>query len=117
MRGGDLDRRITLQKPGTVVDPVYGPQPGGWTDFATRVPAQVYDTLPGRAETHEQAAIRAERPARVRIRFLRGVTSDMRVIVHDDEGLEDTIHEISAGPAQIGRREWTEFTIKEYSNG
>lgn len=113
MRGGDLDRRITIQRPTVVEDPEYGPQPGPWVDVFARVPAQVWDTLPSNAERNGQAINLSEKPARVRIRYLRGISSDMRVIVHNEV---DTIHQISAGPAEIGRREWLEFTIKEFSS-
>jgi len=113
VNGGQFDRRITIQRPTVVDDPEYGPQPGGWETVFERVPAQVWDTLPGRAETSGQVLNLAERPARVRMRYTRGVTSDMRVIVHNET---DTIHQISNGPAEIGRRQWIEFTIREYSS-
>jgi len=111
--GGQLDRRITIERPTVVEDPEYGPQPGPWEPVFARVPAQVWDTLPGNAERNGQAIDMSEKPARVRIRYLRGISSDMRVIVHNEV---DTIHQISAGPAEIGRREWLEFTIKEFSS-
>lgn len=111
--GGEFDRRITIQRPGVEVDTEYGPQPGEWETVFARVPAQVWDTLPGNAERTGQAINLAERPARVRMRYLRGITSDMRVILHNEV---DTIHQISAGPAEIGRREYIEFTIREFSS-
>lgn len=113
MKGGDLDRRITIMVPGTVVDGEFGPQPGAPTVFAARVPAQVQDVLPSKAETQDGVLRMAERPARLRMRYMRGITSDMVVIVH---GETDTKHQISAGPAEIGRREWLELTIKEYTS-
>lgn len=113
MKGGDLDRRITIQKPGTVDDPEYGPQPGGWIAFAARVPAQVKDDLPGNTESVQGGLRMSGKPARVRIRYLRGITSDMRVIVHNET---DEVFEISSTPAEIGRREWTEFTIRAYTS-
>lgn len=113
MKAGDLDSRITIQAQGTVDDPLYGPQAGGWVDFATRIPAQVKDDLPSKAETVEGGLRMAGRPARVRTRYLRGLTSAMRVIVHRDV---DEVFEITGGPAEIGRREWTEFTIKAFSS-
>lgn len=116
MRGGQLDRRITIQRQATVDDPEYGPQVGGWEDVATRVPAQVADVLPSRSEAFGVAAQNAI-PARVRIRFLPGLTADMRIILHGKTSPnEDTIRRISAGPAEIGRREWTEFMVEAYSN-
>jgi head-tail adaptor len=115
MRAGILYRRITIQRPVTVVDTEYGPQDGGWQDVVSRLPAQVLDVLPSQAESNENGLRVADRPARVRIRYLRGLTSDMRVIVHREPDL-DEVYEISGGPAEIGRREWTEITIKAYSS-
>lgn len=111
--GGQFNRRITLQRPGVVEDGEYGPQPAGWVDVFVRVPAQVWDTLPGSAEARGQVLNLSERPARVRMRYVRGITSDMRVILHNEV---DTIHQISAGPAEIGLRKFIEFTIREYSS-
>lgn len=115
MKAGDLDRRITLQRPPAVVDSEYGPQqgPGIWPVFVARIPAQVWDDLPSKSETIQGGLTLADRPARVRVRYLRGVTSDMRVIVHNEV---DEVYQISGGPAEIGRREWIEFTIKGYTS-
>ena len=87
--------------------------PGPWADVFVRVPAQVWATLPSNAERNGQAINLSEKPARVRMRYTRGITSDMRIIVHNEV---DTIHQISAGPAEIGRREWIEFMVKEFSS-
>ena len=113
MRGGILDRRITIQRPGAVVDSEYGPQTAGWENVAARVPAQVWDDLPSKSEDVQGGLRVADRPARVRIRYMRGLTSDMRIVVHNEV---DEIYQISGGPAEIGRREWTELTIRGYSS-
>jgi head-tail adaptor len=115
MRAGVLDRRITIQRPGVVDDPVYGPQPGGWSDVtnAVRIPAQRVDSLPSQSESVQGGLRMADRPARLRIRYMKGLTSDMRIVMHDED---DQIYEISGGPAEIGRREWIEFTIRAYSS-
>lgn len=115
MRGGQLDRRITIEKLPVYVDPVYGPQPAPpgtpWDVVAARVPAQVVDALPSRSETVDGAVQVTNRPARVRIRYLRGITPDMRIVLHDEV---DVVLQIVGGPAEIGRREWTEFTVEAY---
>jgi head-tail adaptor len=119
MHAGELDRRITIQKPGTVDDPEYGPQPGGWIDVYVRVPARVFDQLPSNSESIQGGLRLADRPAQVRTRYLKRITSDMRVIVHAKDsaaGEQDVAYEISGGPAEIGRREWTEFTIRNFSS-
>lgn len=114
MRAGELDRRITLVKPTTVDDPLYGPQPGPDTIFASRIPAKKLDDRPGNSEAVTGGLRLAGQPATVRIRYMRGVTSDMRVILHDDTG--DRIYEMTSTPAEIGRKEWLEFTIKAFSS-
>lgn len=113
MKGGDLDRRITIQKPETVDDPEYGPQAGGWSDFLTRIPAQKRDDLPSNTESVQGGLRMSAHPARIRVRYVRGITSDMRVVVHENP---DEIYEISSTPAEIGRREWIEFTIRAYTS-
>lgn len=112
MRAGELDRRITIQRPVTREDPLYGPQPGGWENFAERVPARVRDVLPSNAEAIQGGLASAARPAQVRIRYMRGISTDMRVIVHREV---DELYQIKGGPAEIGRGEWTEFTIEAYT--
>lgn len=113
MRSGQLDRRITIERPTQVDTPPYGMQPGPWEVVAARVPAQRQDELPGNTESNVNGLRLSDSPARLRIRYMRGLTSDMRVIMHDEV---DRIYEISSTPAEIGRREWTEFTIREYSS-
>lgn len=116
MKAGDLDRRVTIQRPGTVDDPEYGPQPGGWEDVAARVPAQKRDELPSRSESVEGGLAMAGRPARLRIRYMAGLSSDMRIVLHNgDDPAQDEFFQITGGPAEIGRREWIEFTIKAFS--
>lgn len=112
MKAGDLDRRISILQPTEVIDPEYGPQDSGWEPFASRIPAQVRDELPSKSESVEGGLRIAGHPSRVRTRYLRGLTSAMRVVVH---GETDDVYEITGGPAEIGRREWTEFTIKAFS--
>lgn len=112
MKAGDLDRRITIRRPVVLEDPLYGPQPGGWEIVAERVPAQVRDDLPSKSETVEGGLAIGSRPARVRIRYMRGLSSDMQVIVHNEV---DELFQIVGGPAEIGRREWVEFTIKAFT--
>lgn len=116
MRGGQLDDRITISRPTEVVDPVYGPQPGGWEVVAARVPAQLLDQLPSKSERVEGGLKVADRPARLRIRYMPGLTSDMKITLHDGaDASGDRDYQISAGPADIGRREWIEFTITNFT--
>lgn len=119
MHAGELDRRITIQKPVVTEDAVYGSQETIWETLYGRIPARVFDQLPSNSESVDSGLRMANRPAQVRTRYLKRITSDMRVIVHAKDsaaGEQDVVYEISGGPAQIGRREWTEFTIRNFSS-
>ena len=76
MRAGDLKRKITLQTPAQEQDS-FGQPALGWSDFAT-VRASV-EPLQGR-EFMAAAQMTAELTTRFRIRYLAGVTEDMRVL-------------------------------------
>ena len=111
MQIGKLDCRIRIESKQTVDDPLYGPQAGAWAPFAT-VWANVEEVLPSRAETQAQGIRIEERPARVRIRYMLGITSDMRVIRLDRD---NRIMKIVSGPAEMGRREGIELMCTEYT--
>jgi len=112
MRGSDLDARISIQRNDATEDPDYGTKVDNWVDVYARVPAQVLDVLPSKAERTAQEVRMQTSPARVRTRYLSGVTADMRLIVHRET---DHIMQIVGGPAMIGRREWLEMVCEEYS--
>lgn len=114
MYAGQMYRRITIQRQ-TEVETEYGTQPGPWADVFSRIPAQVYEDLPSNNESVQGGLKMAVKSARVRIRYMPAgrVTSDMRVVVHNEA---DEVYQISGGPAEIGRREWTELTLRGYSS-
>lgn len=114
MRGGQLDRRITILALTEYEHPIYGPQDGVYLPIerGERIPAQRQDELPSNSESVTNGLRQAYRPARLRIRYRPDITSDMRIVMHDEN---DKVYEISGGPAEIGRREWIEVTIREYS--
>lgn len=119
MHAGELDRRITIQRPVVTEDPVYGSQETTWETLYSRIPARVFDQLPSSSESVQGGLRMADRPAQVRTRYLKRITSDMRVIVHAKDsaaGEQDVVYQIGGGPAEIGRREWTEFAIKAYTS-
>ena len=112
MTPGQLDRRITIERKTVTQDADYGTEAITWTTFAARISAQVQDVLPSKSESVQQGMRVATRPARVRIRYRTGITSDMRIVVH---GATDRTMQITGGPAEIGRHEWIEMTCEEYS--
>lgn len=114
MRSGVLDRRITILAPTMVEVEGYGKQPGPYVPIVKgeRVPAQRQDMLPSNSESISNGLRIAYNESRLRIRYRKDIKSDMRIVMHDED---DRIYEISGGPSEIGRREWIELTIKEYS--
>lgn len=116
MESGQFDARVTISRPAPVDDPLYGPQPGGWEVVAARVPAQLLDALPSKSERTDGAVKVAERPARLRMRYMTGITSDMKVTLHDGaDASGDIDFQIAGGPAVVGRRQWLELSVKAYS--
>lgn len=111
-RAGQYDRRLSIEAKSVTVDPDYGTQTVTWTVFAARIPAQVQDVLPSKSESAAQGIRIATQPARVRIRYLAGITSDMRLVLH---GATDRTMQITAGPAELGRREGLEMMAENYS--
>ena len=113
MRAFQLDRRVTLQQKTVTQDADYGTEAIVWSTFASRVPAQVQDVLPSKSESVLGDIRVGVRPARVRLRYLSGITSDMRLVVHDST--TDRTMEIISGPAEMGRREGIELLCQEYT--
>lgn len=103
-----LSVRIRIERKSVTRDPQYGTEEVSWTQFAC-VWAEVKDILPSRAERMAEQIQIARRPARIRIRYLAGITPDMRVII------AGRIHQIIAGPSMLGRREAIELMVEEHS--
>lgn len=104
-----LSVRIRIERKSVTHDPQYGTEQVNWTEFAC-VWAKVKDILPSRAERMADHIQIARRPARIRIRYLAGITPDMRVII------AGRIHQIIAGPSMLGRREAIELMVEEHSS-
>ena len=68
------------------------------------------DILPSKAERLADSIQIGRRPARIRIRYLAGITPDMRVII------DTRVHQIISGPTTLGRREAMEFMVEEHSS-
>ena len=113
MISGQLDARITIQQKSVALDADYGTEVITWITFAANLPAQVQDMLPSKSETVKQGLALSANPSRVRLRWMPGIDSSMRVIVH---GETDRTCQIIAGPAELGRREGLELMITEYSS-
>lgn len=101
-----LDRRVRIERP--IADDSFDGAGSGHWELVDEVWAEVQDMLPSRADRLPQGIDVNTRPARIRIRFREDITHDMRFV------MDGRIMEITAGPAELGRREGLEFAAKEY---
>jgi SPP1 family predicted phage head-tail adaptor len=104
-----LDTRIRIEHKVVARDQQYGTEAVTWTEFAC-VWAEVKDILPSRAERLADSIQIGRRPARIRIRYLPGLSSNMRIII------DNRTHQIVSGPAILGRREAMEIMVEELSS-
>lgn len=104
-----LDTRIRIERKVVARDPQYGTEQIIWTEFAC-VWAEVKGILPSRAERLADSIQIGRRPARIRIRYLAGLSADMRIIINN------RTHQIISGPATIGRREAMEIMAQQLSS-
>lgn len=107
---GPMDRRIRIEQQALTTGD-YGPQPGTWSTFGTFW-ASVQEVLPSRGESQANDIKIAERPARVRMRYVTGITSDMRVIWLDRSS---RVMKIIAQPVEIGRKQGLEFMVADFT--
>lgn len=108
---GTLDRRIRIESPTVTQDASFGTSVIAWVLHA-EIAASVIDVLPGKAEAQNGALVMALRPAKVRCRYVPGVTAAMRVVVVDRGG---AVMQIVSGPAEVGRKEGLEMLVQQYS--
>jgi SPP1 family predicted phage head-tail adaptor len=78
MRTGRLRRVVSIQQPTLVQGGTGAWRTTGWTAFAASVFADVDDT-PGK-EVIQAGQVNPQRPVTVTIRYLAGVTAEMRVL-------------------------------------
>lgn len=105
MPAGSMDTRIRFERRVGTQDPRLGAYVYTWDEVAT-VWADVQDMVPSRAERIADGIAIQARPARVRIRWREGITSDLRVIIGSDT------YRIVGGPAELGRRERLELVCE-----
>ena len=121
MKPSRLDKRIRIERPvrGQGLDAAGS---GTWEPVA-EMAAEVQDMLPSRGERMAEGITVTERPARVRVRYREDINATMRVLigknVRGDDGepewRTDRIAAIVSEPAELGRRQWSEFMVQQYS--
>lgn len=105
MQAGRLNRRCTLQQPGTATDEIGQPVPG-WTDVAT-VWADI--RMKSGLEAIKAGAVVSTVQASIRIRYRAGVNAGMRV-VHNL-----VAYEILAVQPDVGGREYVDLVAEVVS--
>ena len=102
MQAGRLNRRCTLQQPGTTTDALGQPVPG-WTDVAT-VWADI--RMKSGLEAIKAGASVSVVQASIRVRYRAGITAGMRV-VHNL-----TAYNITAVQPDVGGREFVDLVCE-----
>ena len=102
MQAGRLNRRCTLQAPGTAQDELGQPIPG-WTDVAT-----VWGDVRLRSglESVKAGAVVSTVQASVRIRYRTGINAGMRVLV------DSVPYEVLAVQPDVGGREYVDLVCQ-----
>lgn len=121
MKKGQLNRRIRIERP--LADESYDGAGSGTWQPVHETWANVQDAIPSRGERLADGINVATRPARVRMQYRDGITSDMRVLIgryqKDGDGVlqwvTDRVAQIITMPAELGMRDGLEFMIEDYS--
>jgi SPP1 family predicted phage head-tail adaptor len=100
-----LNRRITVERKTTAKDATMGSQTVTWSVLDV-IWAERRDSLPSRSEAMRGGLEQARDQVRYRVRWRADIDSSMRV---RDDG--QTL-QIVGSPAEIGRREYIEFTAE-----
>jgi len=77
MRAGKLRRLVTIQSPSFSYDSINQPV-ATWSDFAANLYAEI-DETPGR-EQIQAGQVNPIRPVTITVRYVAGVTNQMRVV-------------------------------------
>lgn len=121
MKPPRLDKRIRIERP-VRGQGLAAAGSGTWA-LVAEMAAEVQDMLPSRGERMAEGITVTERPARVRVRYREDINATMRVLigknVRGDDGepewRTDRIAAIVSEPAELGRRQWSEFVVQQYS--
>ena len=105
MQAGRLNRRCTLQQPGTTTDEIGQPIPG-WTDVAT-VWADI--RMKSGLEAIKAGASVSVVQASIRVRYRAGINAGMR-IVHNLQA-----YNITAVMPDVGGREYVDLVCQAVS--
>src|SRR4051812_12186664 len=118
---GCFDELIEVQYPFTTQDSTYGTPVPTWLPLFTlpgspTEPAPMWaefvDVQPSRSESVKQGLDVARNQSRVRMPYIDGIDSTMRII---RKSATNVAYSIVGGPAILGRREYLEMVVERYS--
>lgn len=112
MQAGDFDTQIRIEQKVLGRDATTGAQTWSWTQFVSRW-AKLEESAAldqGIEQVENSAVYLYQRPTRVRLRYVAGVTASMRVVRISDGRILQII-----GVATIGRNELLRLTCRDFS--
>lgn len=112
MNIGKLNRRIRIEQRSTTQESAYGTLADTWSTYTT-VWAEVQEVLPSKGESQSDDIRIAQRPARVRFRYVEGITSAMRVVYLDRSS---RVMKIISQPVEIGHRDGIEMIVADFTS-
>ena len=121
MNPGTLDRLATIEYPVRSINAETSAETVTWLPLmplpgspvvGERVRGQLLDQLPSRSEAVRTGLPVARNQSRWRMRWVDGVTTDMRLTVHGDS---DVVYQIVAGPAMMGRKVMLELVLERWA--
>ncbi len=105
----NLDTRITIKSRSVTNEGTYGSEVVTWPTFATPW-AEWKEVAPSNSESVRQGLEVARNQVRVRIRYLAGVDSSMRI------ARGAVVYRIVGGPSEVGgRHQYLELMLERYS--
>ncbi len=111
MQLGKLDRYIRIEQKSVTNDPDFGSEVITWSTYKDCW-ASVQDVLANRQEATKTDLRLLTRPCKVLMRYDSTIDATMRLVLLDRD---NRILQIVSAPAEIGRREATEFICEEFS--
>ncbi|MES2500237.1 MAG: phage head closure protein [Pseudomonadota bacterium] len=111
MNLGKLDRYIRIEQKSVTNDPDFGSEVITWTTYK-ECWASVEDILANRQESTKTDLRLSTRPCKVQMHYDNGIDATMRIVMLDRD---NRLLQIVSVPAEIGRREATEFICEEFS--
>jgi SPP1 family predicted phage head-tail adaptor len=111
MNPGSFDRRIRIEYMQVTQETDYGTQVPTWLPLC-QLAANIKEELPSKGEVVANGLKIARRTARIRTRYVSGITSDMRVVLLDRD---NRLLQILTQPVELGRKAGLEFMVVDYT--